>query len=70
MMTARSNFSPGEDSTRINLSGTFQLITAKNTPLFLWCPRLMFLAQQYSVFPAGCSERNVPEQTQGVKASL
>ncbi|GFY29910.1 hypothetical protein TNCV_4072231 [Trichonephila clavipes] len=46
-MKASSNFSPGEDSTRITLSGTFRLITEKNTTIFLRCPRLMFSASQY-----------------------
>ncbi|GFW94927.1 uncharacterized protein TNCV_3398061 [Trichonephila clavipes] len=52
-----SIFFPSEDSTRITLSGTFRFITEKNTPPFLWCPRLMFSAPQYPVFPAGCSQR-------------
>ncbi|GFU10130.1 hypothetical protein TNCV_3449231 [Trichonephila clavipes] len=33
-----STFSPDEYSTRITLSGEFQLITEKSTPPFLWCP--------------------------------
>ncbi|GFW06068.1 hypothetical protein TNCV_4478601 [Trichonephila clavipes] len=63
-MKTSSVFSPGEDSTRITLSGTFRLITEMNPP-FLPCPRLMFSAPQYSVFPAGCSYR-----TPGIKNSL
>ncbi|GFV66664.1 hypothetical protein TNCV_2594851 [Trichonephila clavipes] len=59
-----------EDSTRIILSGTFQLITEKNTPIFLWYPRLIFSAPQHLVFPAGCSQRNAPKWTPSVKDSL
>ncbi|GFT89555.1 hypothetical protein TNCV_2093681 [Trichonephila clavipes] len=36
-MKTSSSFSPDDDSTRIPLSGTFRLITEKNTPSFLWC---------------------------------
>ncbi|GFS84785.1 hypothetical protein TNCV_2956811 [Trichonephila clavipes] len=63
-------FSPGENLTRITLSGTFRLIAEKDTLSFLWCPRMMFSAPQYPVFPAGCSQRNASNWTPGVKASL
>ncbi|GFV97209.1 hypothetical protein TNCV_161781 [Trichonephila clavipes] len=69
-MNASSIFSPGEDSTRITLTGTFRIIIEKITPPFLWCPRLMFSAPQYPVFPAGCSQRGMPDWTLGVKANL
>ncbi|GFX97367.1 hypothetical protein TNCV_1077381 [Trichonephila clavipes] len=37
-MKASSIFSPGEDSMKITLSASFQLITGTNTPPFLWVP--------------------------------
>ncbi|GFV85909.1 hypothetical protein TNCV_1422121 [Trichonephila clavipes] len=64
-MNASSIFSPGDNSTRITLSGTFRLITEPPLP-FLWCPQIMFSAPQYLVFPAGCSQRNVPDCTLGL----
>ncbi|GFX89570.1 hypothetical protein TNCV_72631 [Trichonephila clavipes] len=39
-----SILSPGEESRRIMLSGTFKLINETNMPPFLWCPQLMFSA--------------------------
>ncbi|GFT57864.1 hypothetical protein TNCV_4865811 [Trichonephila clavipes] len=67
-MTVSSNFSPGENSTRVTSSGTFQLISEKNTPQFLWCPRLMFSIPQYPFFAAGCNQRDVPDWTPDIKA--
>ncbi|GFW80687.1 hypothetical protein TNCV_3235391 [Trichonephila clavipes] len=67
---ASSIFSPCENSTRISLSGSFNLITKKNKPAFLWCPRLMFSAPQYPVVPIKCSQRDAPDWTQGVQTSL
>ncbi|GFW92534.1 hypothetical protein TNCV_518511 [Trichonephila clavipes] len=42
----------------------------KNKPPFLWCPRLMLSAPQYPFVSAGCSQRDSPDWTPGVKASL
>ncbi|GFV16226.1 hypothetical protein TNCV_3379901 [Trichonephila clavipes] len=69
-MEVSFTFSPGEYSKRMTLSGTFQLITEMNTPPFLWCTRLMFSAPQCPVLPAGCSQRNTPDWTPGVKFDL
>ncbi|GFT17495.1 hypothetical protein TNCV_4807411 [Trichonephila clavipes] len=55
---------------RITLSATFQLITEKNSPPFLWCPRLIFSAPQQPVFPVGCSQRDTQDWMPGVKDSL
>ncbi|GFW27098.1 hypothetical protein TNCV_93241 [Trichonephila clavipes] len=65
-MKASSILSPGEDSTRITLSGTFRLTTEKNTPPFLGCPRLMF-----SAAPANSKfgERKV-QSTEGDRVAL
>ncbi|GFV00423.1 integrase catalytic domain-containing protein [Trichonephila clavipes] len=57
----------GEDLPRITLSDTFRLITEKNTHPLLWCSRLMFSTPQYPVFIAGCSQRDTPDWTAGVK---
>ncbi|GFW53263.1 hypothetical protein TNCV_4709971 [Trichonephila clavipes] len=54
-------FSPGEDLTKIPLSGTFRHITEKNTLLFLWCPRPMFPAPKYPVLPSGGSPKDAPD---------
>ncbi|GFS52054.1 hypothetical protein TNCV_1104761 [Trichonephila clavipes] len=62
--------SPGEDSTRITLSGTFRLITQKNMPSFLWCPQLMFSAPQYPLFPAVCRQRHAQDWTPDIKNCL
>ncbi|GFT07701.1 hypothetical protein TNCV_4046211 [Trichonephila clavipes] len=43
---------------------------AKNTPPFMWCPRLMLSAPQYPLFPAGCYQMVAPYRTPSVKASL
>ncbi|GFY49418.1 hypothetical protein TNIN_175001 [Trichonephila inaurata madagascariensis] len=69
-MKASSIFCPGEDSMRILLSGTFQIITEKNMPSFFRCPRRMFSASQYSVFPAACSQRDAPDYSSGRERSL
>ncbi|GFW61301.1 hypothetical protein TNCV_3378161 [Trichonephila clavipes] len=69
-MKTNSNFSPADDLTRIPLSGTFRLITEKNTPSFLRCPRLMFSATQYPVFPAGYSQKKRTRLNVGHKSSL
>ncbi|GFX68745.1 CABIT domain-containing protein [Trichonephila clavipes] len=59
-----------EESTSFPLSDIFLLITERNIPPFLWCPPLMLLAPQYPVFPAGCSQRDAPDWTLGLKVSL
>ncbi|GFV48441.1 hypothetical protein TNCV_3027111 [Trichonephila clavipes] len=56
-MKASSTFSLGEDWTIITLSGTFLPNTEKDSFPFLWCPRLMFTAAQYPIFPRPCSQR-------------
>ncbi|GFT32285.1 hypothetical protein TNCV_1035421 [Trichonephila clavipes] len=63
-MKSGSIFYPSEDTTRITSSGTFRLITEQ------WSSRLMFSAPQYPVFPAGCSQKDEPDRSPGVKTSL
>ncbi|GFV44188.1 hypothetical protein TNCV_1825551 [Trichonephila clavipes] len=58
----------GEDSKRI--FDTFRIITENNMTSFLWCPRLIFSAPEYLVFPAGCSQRDDPAWNPGAKDSL
>ncbi|GFV60119.1 hypothetical protein TNCV_3886371 [Trichonephila clavipes] len=69
-MKANSIFSPGEDTTRITLSGTLRLISEKYTTPFLWCPELLFSAPQCPDFPAGSSQRGAPDWKPSVKADL
>ncbi|GFW67897.1 hypothetical protein TNCV_3872271 [Trichonephila clavipes] len=69
-MKVSSIFSPGDDSMRITLSGTFRLITEKNTPPFFWFTRLMLLVPQYPVFPDGCSQRDSTDCSPGVGVRL
>ncbi|GFW99710.1 hypothetical protein TNCV_3419411 [Trichonephila clavipes] len=50
VMKVSSTFFPGEDSTRIIISGTFRVIIEKNRPSFLWCPRLMLSVHNIQYF--------------------
>ncbi|GFX76640.1 hypothetical protein TNCV_3163581 [Trichonephila clavipes] len=66
-MKASPIFSPGDDSTRITLLGTFILITEKNTTPFLWCQRLICSVPSYPVFIERCRQRDTLDWMPGLK---